>query len=97
MILQYLKTRRCKYRKRGKIRWAKLSQIPPNVVFHGKTFTVPYVTTLKQRHYTKLISKDSWENFRGALENRESLAQRIFLRLRYYALVIVYNDTVLQC
>ena len=31
------------YRKRGKIRWIKLSQIPPNEVFHGKTFAVPYV------------------------------------------------------
>ena len=31
------------YRKRGKIYWAKLLQIPPNVVFHGKTFVVPYV------------------------------------------------------
>ena len=29
------------YHKRGKIHWAKLSQIPPNVVIHGKTFTVP--------------------------------------------------------
>ena len=27
----------------GIIRWAKLSQIPPNVVFHEKTFVVPYV------------------------------------------------------
>ena len=31
------------YRKQGKIRWAKLSRIPPNEVFHRKTFTVPYV------------------------------------------------------
>ena len=31
------------YHKPGKIRWAKLSRIPPNVVFHGKTFAVSYV------------------------------------------------------
>ena len=36
-----------KYRKRGKIRWAKLSWIPPNVVFHGKTFAVSYVYNTK--------------------------------------------------
>ena len=29
--------RQQKYRKWGKIRWAKLSWIPPNVVFHWKT------------------------------------------------------------
>ena len=29
------------YRKQGKIRWDKLSRIPPNVPFHGKTFAVP--------------------------------------------------------
>ena len=37
----------CKYCKRGKIRWAKLSRIPPNVVFAVKTFTVPYVYNTK--------------------------------------------------
>ena len=31
------------YSKQGKIHWAKLLRIPPNVVFHGKTFAVPYV------------------------------------------------------
>ena len=31
------------YGKWGKIRWAKLSQIPPYEVFHGKAFAVPYV------------------------------------------------------
>ena len=35
------------YRKRGKIHWAKLSLIPPIVVFHGKTFAVPYVYNTK--------------------------------------------------
>ena len=35
------------YRKQGKIRWAKLSRIPPSVVFHGKTFAVPYVYITK--------------------------------------------------
>ena len=35
------------YRKRGKIRWAKLLQIPPNVGFHGKTFVMPYVYNTK--------------------------------------------------
>ena len=29
-----------KYHKWGKIRWAKLSRISPDEVFHGKTFTV---------------------------------------------------------
>ena len=33
----------CAYRKRGKICWAKLSWIPPNEVFRGKAFAVPYV------------------------------------------------------
>ena len=28
-------------------------------------------------------AKNSWENFCGKLKNRESLAQRIFSRLRY--------------
>ena len=32
-----------KYHKRRKIRWGKLSQIPPNEVFYRNTFTVPYV------------------------------------------------------
>ena len=40
------------YRKRGKIRWAKLSRIPPTEVFHGKTFTVPYIYNT---YYTKLV------------------------------------------
>ena len=31
------------YHKRGKIRWAKLLQIPPNEVIHRKNFVVPYV------------------------------------------------------
>ena len=31
------------YHKRRNIRWDKLSQIPPNEVFHRKTFMVPYV------------------------------------------------------
>ena len=31
------------YCKREKICWAKLLQIPFNEVFHGKTFTVPYI------------------------------------------------------
>ena len=31
------------YRKQGKIRWAKHLWIPPNKVFHRKTFAVPYV------------------------------------------------------
>ena len=35
------------YHKQGKIRWAKLSWIPPNVGFHGKTFVMPYVYNTK--------------------------------------------------
>ena len=31
------------YCKQGKIRWSKLSWIPPNKVFHRKTFVVPYI------------------------------------------------------
>ena len=48
------------YRKRGKIRWAKLSRIPPNVVFHGKTIVVPYVYNIKttrERHYMNIDRK----------------------------------------
>ena len=43
------------YRKQGKIRWAKLLLIPLNVVFQRKTFVVPYVYTLKQHDYMKLV------------------------------------------
>ena len=70
------------YRKRGKIRWAKLLWIPPNEVIHGKTFAVPDVSQYLSNAiiYT---CKYSRENFRGALENRESLAQRIFPCLQY--------------
>ena len=74
------------YRKRGKIRWAKLLQIPPNEVFHGKTFAVPYVCNNAIIRSFYNINKYSWENFHGAFENREnriSLAQRIFPCLRY--------------
>ena len=74
------------YHKRGKIRWAKLSWIPPNVVFHGKTFAVPYVCNNATIQSIYNINKDSWENFRSALENSEnhkSLAQQIFPCLRY--------------
>ena len=35
------------YCKQGKICWAKLSRIPPSVVFHGKTFAVPYIYNTK--------------------------------------------------
>ena len=63
------------YRKWGKIRWAKLLQIPPNEVFHGKTFAVPYICNniIIRSFYN--INKDSRENFHGDLENRKSLAQ----------------------
>ena len=43
------------YRKQEKIRWAKLSRIPPNVVFTGKLSRYLTFTTLKQRHYMKLV------------------------------------------
>ena len=73
------------YRKRGKIRWPKLSRIPPNVVFMGK-----FSRCLTLQHLNNAIIrslyKDSQENFRGALENcekRENLAQRIFPHLWY--------------
>ena len=59
------------YRKRGKIRWAKLSRIPPNVVFHRKTFAVPYVYNTLTMPLYKACIKIHGENFRGALENRE--------------------------
>ena len=71
------------YRKRGKIRWTKLSQIPPNVVFTGilsRCLTLQHLNNA----IIQSLYKDSRENFRGALENceqRESLAQRIFPRL----------------
>ena len=70
--IRYICENKCTYRKRGKIRWAKLSRIPPNVVFHGKTFAVPYncYNAIIQSIYN--INKDSRENFRGALENHEN-------------------------
>ena len=43
------------YRKRGKIRWAKLSQIPPNEVFMGKLSQCLTFKALKQCHYMKLV------------------------------------------
>ena len=52
------------YRKRGKIRWANLLQIPPNVVFHGKTFAVQHLNNA----ITQSLYKDSQKNFRSALE-----------------------------
>ena len=61
--------------KRGKIRWAELSRIPPNVVIRGKTFAVhlrlPHLNNVVIRSLYN-INKYSRENFRGALENRET-------------------------
>ena len=74
------------YCKQEKIRWAKLSRIPPNVVFTGKLSRYLTFTTLKQRHliYEACIIKLIFTGkLRGALENRKSLAQRIFPHLRY--------------
>ena len=68
----------CCYKTTEKIRWAKLSRIPSNVVFHGKNFC----GALRLQHLNNAIIqslyKDSRKNFRGALENhekRERLAQ----------------------
>ena len=49
-------TKLSKYCKRGKIRWAKLSRIQPNVVFTEKLSRYLAFTTLKQRIYTKLVN-----------------------------------------
>ena len=62
------------YRKRGEICWAKLSRIPPNVVFTGKLLRCLTLQHLNNAIIRSLY-KDSRENFRGTLENRESLAQ----------------------
>ena len=61
----------------GKIRWAKHSWFQLYEVFRGALAT--------SVHYLPK-AKNSRENFHGKLknrENRESLAQRIFPRLRY--------------
>ena len=67
------------YRKRGKFRWAKLLRCPHYMDFRGYTFVV-------QGHWHLFLilrAEYSWQNFRGPLKNRESLAQRNFPRLRY--------------
>ena len=79
----------CENNKRGKIRWAKHSRIPPNVVFHGKTFAVPYVCNNAIIRSFYNTNEDSQENFQGALENHKSLAQQIFPCLRYIYQLIV--------
>ena len=48
-----------------------LSWIPPNEVFHGKTFTVPYV--YNTTYMTPLNNNNSLENFRGALETAKNM------------------------
>ena len=69
------------YRKHGKIRWAKHSQFQP------LNFLWKYLRgVLAISVYCLPIAKNSQENFRGTFrnrENRESLAQQIFPRLRY--------------
>ena len=62
------------------IRWVKLSRIPPMKFFTGKLSRWLTFKALKQHHHVQ----DSRENFRGTLENCESLAQRIFPCLRYF-------------
>ena len=49
-------TKLSKYHKRGKIRWAKLPRIQPNVVFTEKLSRCLAFTTLKQHIYTKLVN-----------------------------------------
>ena len=59
------------YRKRGKIRWAKHSRFQPYEVFRGNTFRGAVATSV--RYYLR-IAKNSRENFRGKLKNRENFA-----------------------
>ena len=61
--------------------WAKLSRIPPNEVFHGKTFTVPYIYSTQTTPLWQSLYIYLRKNFHGTLENckkHKSLAQRIF-------------------
>ena len=72
------------YRRRGRIRWAKHSRFQPYEIFRGNTFAVYWPPVF----ITYLLAKNSRENVCGILKNREnrgSLAQRIFPRLRYYS------------
>ena len=39
------------------------------------------------------IAKNSWENFRGTLKNRESLAHRIF-PVYGTAIIVIYSDKI---
>ena len=66
------------YRKWGKIRLAKHSRIRPFGVFRG---------ALASGVYYLNIAKYSRKNFSGTLKYRESLAQRIFPRLRYQNII----------
>ena len=70
------------YRRRGKIHWAKHSRFQLYEIFRGALAT----TRATSVHYLP-IAKISRENFRGKLENRESLTQRIFSRLRYVVIL----------
>ena len=69
-----------RYRRRGKIRWAKSLRFQPyKLSFSRKYFRGALASSV---NYLP-IAENSRENFRGKLKNRESLAQRIFPRLRY--------------
>ena len=61
------------------------------VIFHGALAT--------SVHYL-CIAKNSQEYFRGKLKNREnheSLAQRIFSRLRYYIIILLFYCYMYAC
>ena len=60
-------------------------------LFTGKLSRWFTFKTLKQHQHTELV-QDSREKFRGTLEKRESLAQRIFPRLRYIIYGLATRD-----
>ena len=85
------------YRKRGKIRWAKLSRIPLMKFFTEKLLWWLTFKTLNQHHHTKLV-QDSRENFHSTVENcekRKSLAQQIFSCLQQQ-LHYICNDAAMH-
>ena len=51
------------YRRRGKIRWTKLSRFQPHWSFRGNTFVFPYLLLKRVAYIYR-------KNFRGGLENR---------------------------
>ena len=90
----------CAYRSRGKIHWAKYSQLNRHRSFRGNIFALPWPQAVHKYSLFSIIKKRHLylrKNFRGTPENREkreNLAQQIFPRLRYMHAcmsVIIFN------